>query len=334
MRYYRRSIIMTKCPLKEAFRYRDIFIVQPIVRREVPHSPYAKHYPAFLDYWHDADEGKNEMELISLDVNKAREICAILTALSNFEFFTYDSSLMAWGVAAPDVRFDYMTEDARSFNMRARRSIWMPVAGYLYEEFSIDRIISGLSVLEENHIMLLDENDSYFTDNPIEEYKEKILFHKNLTEVLDSFYALRDSDRQNVFSAIVLISNAIKLGLSHQSIGFVSFISSIETMVGLENKGVKTRHCRECNQPIYSVRKKFIDYLLKYVSSTQKSKKKFDELYNLRSKIAHTGKLFLSDIEFSLMNIEQNNKEWFKYVEVRQLARLSLYRWLLMNKSI
>lgn len=104
-------------------------------------------------------------------------------------------------------------------------------------------------------------------------------------------------------------------------------------MVELENKGVKVHHCENCGQPMYAVKKKFIDYLVKYVSCTDKIKKKFNDLYKLRSKIAHTGKLFLSDVEFSLMNIEQNNKEWFKYVEVRQLARLSLYRWLLMNRS-
>lgn len=325
---------MTKCPLKEAFCYRDIFIVQPIARRGVPNSPYAKHYPAFLDYWHDEDEGKDEIELIQLDINKTREICALLTAISNFEFFIYDSSLMAWGIAAPDVRFDDMAEEeVRSFNKRSRHSFWMPVAGYLYEEFATDRIVPKLSVLEGNTLMILDENPFYFTDNPIEENKKKISFHKNLIDALDSFYALKNDVRQTVFSAIVLIANAINWGLYHQSIGFVSFISSIETMVELENKGVKVHHCENCGQPIYSVKKKFIDYLVKYVSQTEESKKKFNDLYKLRSKIAHTGKLFLSDVEFSLMNVEQNNKEWFKYVEVRQLARLSLYRWLLINKN-
>lgn len=325
---------MTKCPLQEAFCYRDVFILQPIIRRDIPYSPYAKHYPAYLDFWHELDEGKEEIELTSLDINKVREICAILTALSNFEFFSYDSSLMAWGVAAPSIRFDNMNEEEiNSFDAKSRNSVWMPFAGYMYEDFSLDRIVSDLSVLDGNPTMELDENPLYFTDNPIEENKEKIVFHKNLIEALDSFYALKYSVREKVFSAIILIANAIKFGLSHQSIGFVSFISSIETMVELENKGVKVHHCENCGQPMYAVKKKFIDYLVKYVSCTDKSKKKFNDLYKLRSQIAHTGKLFLSDVEFSLMNIEQNNREWFKYVEVRQLARLSLYRWLLMNKS-
>lgn len=334
MRYYRRNIVMTKCPLQEAFCYRDIFIIQPIIRRDIPYSPYAKDYPAYLDYWHDEDEGKDELELIQLDINKTREICALLTAMSNFEFFTYDSSLNVWGVAAPDRSFDSMTtEEIDTFNANARNSIWVPFPGYMYKEFSIDRIVSELSVLDGNNLMTLDENPLYFTDNPIEENKNKICFHKNLIDALDSFYALKDGARQIVFSAIVLIANAIKFGLPHQSIGFVSFISSIETMVELENKGVKVHHCENCGQPIYAVKKKFIDYLVKYVSNTEKSKKKFNDLYKLRSKIAHTGKLFLSDVEFSLMNIEQNNNEWIKYVEVRQLARLSLYRWLLINRS-
>ena len=61
-------------------------------------------------------------------------------------------------------------------------------------------------------------------------------------------------------------------------------------------------------------------------------KKKFSDLYTLRSKIAHSGKLFLSDFEFSLLNQEETNKEWLKYMEVQQLARLSLFRWLLLNR--
>lgn len=323
---------MTKCPLEEAFCYRNVFILQPINRKDIPYSPYAKHFPVYLDYWHDEDAGKSEVDLIQLDISKLREICAIMTALSNFEFFTYDSLAQNWGVVAPNKSFNSMTtEDIAEFNVNARNSIWMGVAGYMYEEFSIDRIVSELSILEGNVMMKPDENPLYFTDNPIEEDKDKILFHKDITKVLDSYYALDNKVRKNVYSAIVLIANAIKLGIYYQSLGFVSFISSIETMVDLENRNVKVHHCKNCGQPIYSVKKKFIDYLVKYVSSTENSKKKFSDLYKLRSKIAHTGKLFLSDTEFSLMNLEQNNKEWFNYMEIRQLARLSLYRWLLLN---
>lgn len=102
-------------------------------------------------------------------------------------------------------------------------------------------------------------------------------------------------------------------------------------MVELENRDLKIQHCETCGQPIYSVRKKFLSFLEKYVSRTESSKKKFSDLYKLRSRIAHSGKLFISDLEFSLLNQEETNKEWFKYMEVQQLARLSLFRWLLFN---
>ena len=132
---------------------------------------------------------------------------------------------------------------------------------------------------------------------------------------------------------MVLLSDGINFGLQHQSIGFVSFISSVETMIDFENRGVKVEHCKECGQPVYSVSKKFIAYLSKYVSRTENSIRKFKRLYTLRSKIAHTGKLFLSDREFSLLNRDTTNQEWYSCMEAQQLARLSLFRWLLLNKS-
>lgn len=334
MKYYRRNIVLTKRPLKEAFIYKDVFILQPIVRKDIPSCPYAQHYPAFLDYWIDSEEGKTEYEWIQYDINKTQEICTILTALSNFEIFTYDSSLKAWGVVAPSKSFDEMSIDEKNrVNAIARNSIWLPIASYIYDGFNQDRIISCLQIIEGNTEMSLDGNPLYFTDNPVEENKEKVIFNDKIKDVLECYFALPDEIKNAVYSAMVLIANGIKLGIRHQSLGFISYISSIETMVGIEYREVKVHHCKTCGQPVFSVRKKFLAYLEKYVSKTEVSKKKFINLYTLRSRIAHSGKLFLSDIEFSLLNREEIDTEWFKYLEVQQLARLSLYRWLLLNNK-
>ena len=77
---------MTKTPLWTAYQYRDVFILQPIVREDRPKCPYAKHYPVFVDFYIDTDEAKNEIELTALSLDRVKEICTLLTALSNFEF--------------------------------------------------------------------------------------------------------------------------------------------------------------------------------------------------------------------------------------------------------
>ena len=332
MKYFRRSIIFTKRPLKEAFRFRDIFILQPIAREGIPSCPYANHYPSFLDYWIIEGEGKSDIDLIPKDINRVREICAILTSLSIFEVFTYDSSMRAWGIVAPAKTFEEMTEDeVETANEKAKESVWIPFTGFMYREFSQDRVITNLSIHEKNTEMVLDRDPFYFTNHPIEEDKEKVLFQDRIKTALDTYYGLPEDAQKRVFSAMMLIANGIKMGVQHQSLGFISYVSSIETMVELENRDLKIQHCETCGQPIYSVRKKFLSFLEKYVSRTESSKKKFSDLYNLRSRIAHSGKLFISDLEFSLLNQEETNKEWFKYMEVQQLARLSLFRWLLFN---
>lgn len=334
MRYYRRTIVYTKCPLKEAFQYKDVFTIQPITRSDVPHSPYAKDYPLFLDYSFETDEVLNEYTLVQKDIDESKRICAILTALSNFEFFIYNSSMQHWGIVAPSISFEEMTkEEVERINEESRSSKWIPCAAYTYPEYAHDRIISSISILEGNTEMELDEDVFYFTDNPVQEQKDRVSFQAKIKNALDTLYALDKKKQQSVLSAIVLIADGIRLGLHHQSLGFISFISSIETMIDLENKGVKIEPCKECGQPVYSVNKKFLAYLSKYVSRTEASQKKFKRLYTLRSKIAHAGKLFLSDMEFTLLNQETTDKEWFTYMEAQQLARLSLYRWLLLYKK-
>lgn len=332
MIYYRRCVVLSNTPLKEAFKYKDLFVLQPITRKNVPTSPYAKHHPSFLDFYVESDKPLSENELLVCDINRTHEICTILTALSNFRFFTYDSSFMSWGIMAPSILVEKMTDEERiEMDENNKTSIWMPFASYLYKEFVDDRIIYSIDLLDGNTEMILDDNPFYFTYNPIPEEKERVTFQSKISEAIDGYYALDDVTRQIVFSAMKLISDGIGLGIHHQSLGFVSYISSIETMVGLENRNAKVEYCKSCGQPIYSVRRKFLTFLAKYVSRTESSRKKFGDLYALRSKIAHTGKLFLSDVEFSFLNKDIDQNEWIKYLEVQQLARISIFRWLLLN---
>lgn len=322
---------MTKTPLWSAYQYRDVFILQPIVRESIPKCPYTRHYPVFVDFYIDTAEAKSEIELTALSLDRVKEICTLLTALSNFEFFIYSSSNFAWGAVAPSCSFDEMTpEETMLWNMQARNSVWM-VPSYTYEEFEHDRLISSIALESPNKRMICDSNPRYFNDEPDEYGKSGIVLPENITDALDTYYDLDKDSRKSVFAAMTLISSGINLGVKYQSLGFISYISAIETLVSLEYKNIKVEHCAACGQPKYKVGKKFLDLLAKYVSSKEKSQSKFKKMYHLRSKIAHTGELFISDVEFNLLKRNEMDGEWFKYVEVQQLARLCVFRWLLMN---
>ena len=325
---------MTKTPLKNAYQYRDVFILQPIPRENIPKCPYAKHFPSFLDFYIDVEEAKGEIELMALSIDKVKEICTILTALSNFEFFTYSSTDYAWGVVAPSQNFDDMSlVEKKVFDEQSRNSVWMPVQRYNYDGFVNDRLISSISLECPNKRMICDFNPNYFTEDPDEYGKHCILFPEKITTALDTFYSLQGDSRISTFAAMTLIANGINLGIQYQSLGFISYVSAIETIVDLEYKNLKVEYCKECGQPKYKVRKKFLDLLTKYVSCTEKSQSKFKKIYDLRSKIAHTGKLFISDVEFTLLKRDEIDAEWFKYLEVQQLARLCVFRWLVMNSG-
>ncbi len=87
------------------------------------------------------------------------------------------------------------------------------------------------------------------------------------------------------------------------------------------------KHCKECNQPIYSVHQKFLDFYEKYTG--RKENRKFAKyLYNRRSGISHRGTLLESDKQagFELMDsVELEN--------IIRWIRVCLVNWLVSNPS-
>ena len=67
-----------------------------------------------------------------------------------------------------------------------------------------------------------------------------------------------------------------------------------------------------------------------FVAGSEKSKKIYRDIYNLRCKITHTGKLFIGDYELSLDEgyAERENKDWLMRLKTLQLFRISLNSWL------
>lgn len=126
-----------------------------------------------------------------------------------------------------------------------------------------------------------------------------------------------------------------------RSIAFLTYVSSIETMISIEMDDENIEYCKscktlkksshicsECGSPVWGIRKKFSEYLKKYVAGSASSQRKYKKIYDLRSKIAHNGHLFLSDIDNTFEDLEIKNEEWLINIETLQLARLNIVNWI------
>lgn len=145
-------------------------------------------------------------------------------------------------------------------------------------------------------------------------------------------------------SCIYLACDGIDISANKRTLSFLSYVSAIEGLIGLEIgddeiqfecgscKSIKYSpyECPECGRPIWGIKQKFVNFLSKFVAGSEKSKKIYRDIYNLRSKITHTGKLFSSDYELSFYDskIDQENRDWLMRLKTLQLFRISLNNWL------
>ena len=132
-----------------------------------------------------------------------------------------------------------------------------------------------------------------------------------------------------------------------KSISFLSFVSSIETLVNLEYKDKKDDivfechdcqtlksspiSCKKCGRPIWGIKAKFKTFLKTYVAASDDSMAKFNRIYNLRSAIVHTGALLLGDEQIDWGLSEKADSQFITHIETMQVARLSLVNWLLLG---
>ena len=284
-----------------------------------PKSPYARHFPIFLEYTIDYqnDEPTDIFSLGAIRINKENEILNLLSCLTNYRFFKYDTSMIGWGVKMSDKLVEDMTEEEKQ-GMGDQDS-------GLKEDLRIEQFTDfkpTVSFIEA-------QMHEYFTDNPIDDYSHEVCFPNTLYTALHNYYNLSSETRKKVNSCIYLACDGMDISSNKRSLSFLSYISAIEGLIGLENDS-SPEICPQCKRPVFSVNQNFVKFLSKFVAGSVKSQKKYKDIYNLRSRITHSGKLFLSDYELSFdeSNGEKEYSEWLMRLETLQLFRISLDSWL------
>jgi hypothetical protein len=104
-------------------------------------------------------------------------------------------------------------------------------------------------------------------------------------------------------------------------------------MVNFYSKNLNNVKCEKCGQLQYKVSRKYRDFLLNVIGNNPKNKKKFNDLYSLRSKIIHTGQKFKSENLWNDLINEEDQKEFINIYEILLLAKLSIVNWLIFDSK-
>ena len=344
MRKYYRTVILTHSPLKTCFRFDDYFQVFPMNMKGKPYSPYAEHYPNYLEYTIDYTDSEPEdvFTLTSIKSNKSKEIINLLSCLTNHRFFNYDSSVIGWGIAFPHALLDEMSQEDRR-KIDETKSEWF-MGGYIYHNLKQDLMIDKFTDVSQDAIFVENRMHEYFTNEPIDDKRHELTFPNTLCSALHYFYQLSEKTRQKVNSCIYLACDGMDIVSTKRSLAFLSFVSALEGLVDLDVhddeilfecgscKAIKSSlyTCPSCGRPIWGIKQKFVAFLSKFVAGSESSQRIYRDVYNLRSKITHTGKLFASDYELSF---EENRRQkdyddWLMRLKTLQLIRISLDSWL------
>lgn len=329
MKKYYKALVFSNSILKTSFRYEDKFQILPIDMEGKPKSPYARHFPMFLEYTIDYqnNEPTDIFSFGAIKINKEKEILNLLSCLTNHRFFQYNTSMFGWGIEMSNKRIEYMTEDERQNLNNSESRMFMGV--YYYSGLKEDLKIEQFTDFKPTASFKEAQMHEYFTDNPIDDYNHEVCFPNTLYTALHNYYNLSSETRKKVNSCIYLACDGMDISSIKRSLSFLSYISAIEGLVGLEDD-ISPNTCPQCGRPILSINQKFVNFLSKFVAGSAKSQKKYKDIYNLRSRITHSGKLFQSDYELSF---DENDEEkcyndWLMRLETLQLFRISLDSWL------
>lgn len=326
----KRSIIFTNAPLLKGFKYRDLFQLVPIYHFSgAPKSAYMTHFPAFLEYKTSGLEtnilceqklieyGVSEEDLCNIrripeEVKIRKEILYLLSALTNFHFFEYNTISGSWGIQCPTKKIEELDENELVLLNNQTSSFYLK--SYLYTGLKEDLVISEFTNCHEYYVAI-DQPKEYFTIHPNIESNSQIKIPCYLDCVLDKYYSLEKGKRKSVLQCLGLLSEGIELFDSKRSVSLLSITSSIEGIAKLDDKFKNLKPT-----------KRFLEYLKCYVSG--KSEDKFYKYYLKRCEIAHEGILFLSDFDL-YGDINKQDNDYLFRLEVMQVARLALFTWLM-----
>lgn len=190
---------------------------------------------------------------------------------------------------------------------------------------------------------IIDEFSDTSLQHEIRRDSNRVLQRQNFTLSFVSIHPAADKFFENYFkldfearlrynASIILYQSMRKILLTSASMGIIGLISSIENLMEFESKksGTKRKQCPECNQPIYSISKRFKEFMLEFseFDVEKDSKSLLNKFYKQRSSISHAGDILEIDRLLSKFNM----KEHREFTEIESHVRIALFNYLLRYK--
>jgi len=335
MKSFHKSIFFTKAPLGGYYKYKDVFQIYPADLEGMPKSRLQRHFPNVIEYWtvpeeklsfsfsDDDDDDEYLAELRSLTattITKQEKILNLLSTFTNNQFFRQANPEGIWGMP---ILSDDPSVDADSWESK-----------WCWEMYFFPGMPDQLKIKEFTNQAIKPistiQYPKYYYEYPHldSDRTKEVALPSIISVLLDTYFSLTPTLQKSVDSAISYTVSAIELSDRRKTLSLLSSFTSLETMVNIEYDGVKVEKCEACGQPKFSVSKKFREYLLKYIGSSDTNKKKFNSFYSLRSKLVHTGRQLQTEALFAEVEKETEYSELVTRIEILQLGKLGIVNWL------
>ncbi|EPO9975520.1 TPA: hypothetical protein ACKTGI_004007 [Pseudomonas aeruginosa] len=318
---YKSFIMLANASVKGVLKYKDFFQIIP-APDDFPRAPCLEaHHPCLLElkykFEFDPDlkmpDGKSVPEWIQQKDQEGKIIHEIssLFGMYSLSYFVFSSGGHSWSIN---------TEAGSDFDLQWRQLSYFVADGKHQHKISKFTDAGCLPMGRVETSKVYNFGARFIGDD--------FSIPDLLPEILDSYYILEQDDRDAISRVASIFNSALKIKAISSSISFAIFVSSIESLVDYQYRGVKVESCKECNAPRYSVTRKFTDFLKRYSSDSDELVRFYKSTYGRRSKILHAGALFLGE-HIPLNWAEDDWSAYHMRSGIERICRIAFANWLL-----
>lgn len=155
-----------------------------------------------------------------------------------------------------------------------------------------------------------------------------VSIHPSADDYFNNYFRLDAEARSRYDSSIFLYQSMRKILLTSASMAIIGLISAVENLMDFESKKANKNpdQCKECNQPIYSISKRFKEFMGKFSEfDVDNPNALLNKFYSRRSSISHAGGILEIDRLLSKFSM----KEHREFTEIESHVRIALFNYLL-----
>lgn len=155
-----------------------------------------------------------------------------------------------------------------------------------------------------------------------------VSIHPSADDFFKNYFRLDAEARSRYNTSVFLYQSTRKILLTSASMAIIGNISAIENLVDFESKkdNKNPEHCKECNQVIYSISRRFKDFMRKFSEfDVDDPNALLNKFYSRRSSISHSGGILEIDRLLSKFSM----KEHREFTEIESHVRIALFNYLL-----